>query len=195
MSMLVENNQPVIWRGPMLHGILQQFLTDVDWGDIDYLVIDMPPGTGDVLLSLAELLPRMEVILVTTPKHDARVIASRAAAASIKLKVKLQGVVENMSWFTGRDGTKYALFGEGGGQRLAYEYSVPLLARIPLYYDLNSDTPDSDDLDGSHKADSTVKPILLTASGNEITDIYRKLSEKIATMKPSKIHKRELRIH
>ncbi len=213
MSMLVENNQPIIWRGPMLHGILQQFLTEVDWGDIDYLLIDMPPGTGDVLLSLAELLPRMEVVLVTTPKRDARAVASRAAAASIKLKVKLQGIVENMSWFIGRDGTKYTLFGKGGGQKLADEYSVPLLAQIPLYYDpkndsLKDDHTKSDHADSNHPGsdhvadsdDSEAKPIMLSAPlENEIADAckdaYRKLAEKVVAMKPSKIRKRELRLH
>ncbi len=195
MSMLVENNQPIIWRGPMLHGILQQFLTDVDWGDIDYLIIDMPPGTGDVLLSLTELLPRMEVVLVTTPKHDARVIASRAAAASIKLKIKLQGVVENMSWLTGHDGTKYTLFGQGGGQRLADEYSVPLLAQIPLYYNSDEKSLENNRSEDGHKTDPTTKPIMLSAPENEVANTYRTLSEKITAMKPSKIRKRELRIN
>jgi len=216
MSMLVENNQPIIWRGPMLHGILQQFLTEVDWGDIGYLLIDMPPGTGDVLLSLAELLPRMEVILVTTPNMNARAVASRAAAASIKLKVKLQGVVENMSWFIGRDGTRYALFGKGGGQQLADEYSVPLLAQIPLYHDPKNDSSEdghtrSDHVDSKHSdrgrvadsddfEDSEAKPIMLNTSLenkiiDECKDAYRKLAEKVVAMKPSKIRKRELRLH
>ena len=105
----------MIWRGPMLHKALEQFLTDVYWGEPDYLVIDMPPGTGDVSLSMAQFLPRAEVIVVTTPQPAAQRVAQRAAAMAEKVELDVIGVIENMSWFTGDDGKRYELFGSGGG--------------------------------------------------------------------------------
>jgi ATP-binding protein involved in chromosome partitioning len=132
MGFFVEENQPVIWRGPMLHKALEQFLTDVYWDDPDYLVVDLPPGTGDIALSLAQFLPRSEVLVVTTPQAAAQKVAQRAAYMARKVHISVTGVIENMSWFTGDDGTCYELFGSGGGALLASELDVPLLARLPL---------------------------------------------------------------
>ena len=132
MGFFVPDEQPVIWRGPMLHKALEQFLVDSYWGEPDFLLIDMPPGTGDVTLSLGQYLPRTEIVVVTTPQAAAQRVAQRSAYAAKKLKLAVRGVVENLSWFTGDDGTRYELFGAGGGQALADDLEVPLLGRIPL---------------------------------------------------------------
>jgi ATP-binding protein involved in chromosome partitioning len=123
IGFFIDDNEPVMWRGPMLHRALEQFLTDVHWGEIDVLVVDMPPGTGDVSISLAQLLPRAEVVVVTTPQKLAQDVASRAAAMARKTNMRLVGVVENMSG---------DVFGSGGGEELAGELGVPLLGRVPL---------------------------------------------------------------
>jgi ATP-binding protein involved in chromosome partitioning len=132
VGMLTEESAPVIWRGPMLHKMLEQFLTDVFWDGPDVLVVDMPPGTGDVSLSIARLLPDAEVVIVTTPQAAAQRVAQRAAYMAREVKLRVAGVIENMSWFTGNDGERYELFGAGGGELLARELNVPLLGRIPL---------------------------------------------------------------
>lgn len=136
MGFFVEEDQPVIWRGPMLHKALEQFLTDVFWGDPDYLVVDMPPGTGDVALSMAQFIPRAEVVIVTTPQPAAQRVAQRAAAMAEKVNLEVTGVIENMAWFTGDDGTRYELFGSGGGAELAERLGVPLLGQVPLVPEL-----------------------------------------------------------
>ena len=132
MGFFAEEDQPVIWRGPMLHKALEQFLTDVYWDDPDFLLVDLPPGTGDISISLAGFLPTAQMIVVTTPQPAAQKVAQRAAYMAEKVNVSVNGVVENMSWFTGEDGTRYQLFGEGGGQELAEQLGVPLLGRVPL---------------------------------------------------------------
>ena len=132
MGYFVPDDQPVIWRGPMLHKAIQQFLTDAYWGEPDFLLVDMPPGTGDVALTLAEVMPRAEIVVVTTPQPAAQRVAQRSAFAARRLKLSVRGVVENMSWFTGDDGTRYELFGAGGGETLAADLGVPLLGRVPL---------------------------------------------------------------
>ena len=132
MGYFASEEQAVIWRGPMLHKALEQFLTDVYWGDSDYLVVDMPPGTGDVALSMAQFIPRAEVVIVTTPQPAAQRVAQRAAAMAEKVNLDVVGVIENMSWFTGDDAKRYELFGSGGGRELADRLSVPLLGQIPL---------------------------------------------------------------
>ena len=136
MGFFVEESQPVIWRGPMLHKALEQFLTDVFWDDPDFLLVDLPPGTGDIALSLAQFLPRAELLVVTTPQPAAQKVAQRAAFMAHKVRITVSGVIENMSWFTGDDGTRYELFGAGGGQELADELEVPLLAQLPLVPEL-----------------------------------------------------------
>jgi ATP-binding protein involved in chromosome partitioning len=132
MGFLVEEDQPVIWRGPMLHKYLEQFLTDVYWGEPDYLLIDMPPGTGDIALSMAQYLPRAEIYVVTTPQPAAQRVAQRSASMAAKVNLKVLGVIENMSWFTGDDGKRYEIFGAGGGQALASKLGVPLAGQVPL---------------------------------------------------------------
>jgi ATP-binding protein involved in chromosome partitioning len=118
-----------MWRGPMLHKALQQFLSDVHWGELDTLVVDMPPGTGDVAISIGQLLPRAEAIVVTTPQPAAQQVAVRAAVMAQKTGMRVVGVVENMSWLVG---TGQELFGSGGGEALAAEIDAPLLARVPF---------------------------------------------------------------
>ncbi|HWE71335.1 MAG TPA: P-loop NTPase, partial [Acidimicrobiales bacterium] len=132
MGFFVPDDTPVIWRGPMLHKALEQFLVDAYWGEPDFLLVDMPPGTGDVTLSLGQYLTKTEVFVVTTPQPAAQRVAQRSAYAARKLKLSVRGVIENMSWFTGDDGTRYELFGSGGGEQLAGELGVPLLAQVPL---------------------------------------------------------------
>ena len=129
IGFFIDENKPVIWRGPMLHKALEQFLSDVHWGDIDTLVVDMPPGTGDVALSLSQLLPHAETIVVTTPQPLAQEVAARAALMANETGMRLLGVGENMSYLvvSGQE-----VFGSGGGERLAEELGVPLLGRIPL---------------------------------------------------------------
>ena len=136
MGFFAEEDQAVIWRGPMLHKALEQFLTDVFWDDPDYLVIDLPPGTGDISISIAQFLPRAEVLVVTTPQPAAQRVAQRAAAMAEKVNLDVRGVIENMSWFTGDDGVRYEIFGAGGGQELADRLEVPLVGQIPLLQDL-----------------------------------------------------------
>jgi ATP-binding protein involved in chromosome partitioning len=134
IGFFVREDQPVIWRGPMLHKALEQFLTDFWWGDPDFLVVDLPPGTGDVSLSLASFLPTAEAYVVTTPQPAAQRVAQRAGLMfqDKNIRIPVNGVIENMSWFTGDDGRRYELFGSGGGELLAQRLDVPLLGRIPL---------------------------------------------------------------
>ncbi len=129
IGFFMDENSPIMWRGPMLHRALEQFLSDVHWGEIDTLFVDMPPGTGDVAISLGQLLPRAEVLVVTTPQPAAQQVAVRAAQMAEKLGMRITGVVENMSWLVG---TRQELFGSGGGERLAAEMGVPLLGQVPL---------------------------------------------------------------
>ncbi|MEZ5175658.1 MAG: Mrp/NBP35 family ATP-binding protein [Acidimicrobiia bacterium] len=132
MDFFVEPDQAVVWRGPMLHKALEQFLVDVYWGDLDFLLIDMPPGTGDVSISVSQYLPRSEIIVVTTPQPAAQRVAVKAGLMARKVNQEIVGVIENMSWFTGDDGQRYELFGAGGGEALAEHLDVPLLGKIPL---------------------------------------------------------------
>jgi len=132
IGFFVEEDAAVVWRGPMLHKALQQFLEDVDWGELDYLLIDLPPGTGDVSMTLAQLLPQAKFVIVTTPQPVAQKVARRSAEMAGKLKLEICGVIENMSGFVTPTGERFKLFGEGGGQLLAEELEVPLLAKVPL---------------------------------------------------------------
>jgi ATP-binding protein involved in chromosome partitioning len=132
MDFFVQPDQAVVWRGPMLHKALEQFLVDVYWGDLDYLIIDMPPGTGDVAISISQYLPKSEILVVTTPQPAAQRVAVRAGLMARKVNQEVIGVVENMSWFTGDDGTRYEIFGSGGGEALAQDLEVPFLGKIPL---------------------------------------------------------------
>jgi ATP-binding protein involved in chromosome partitioning len=132
IGFFVEPDAAVVWRGPMLHKALQQFLEDVEWGALDYLLIDLPPGTGDVSMTLAQLLPQAKFLLVTTPQPVAQKVAARSAEMATKLKLEIAGVIENMSGFVTPSGERFQIFGEGGGQLLAEQLEVPMLAKIPL---------------------------------------------------------------
>jgi len=133
IGLLVSDREPLVWRGPMIHSFIQQMLKDVSWGALDYLVFDMPPGTGDAQLSLSQVIPLSGVVMVTTPQEVALLDVRKAIAMFQKLNVPILGIVENMSYFVAPDtGKRYSIFGEGGGQRLANEYNVPLLAQVPL---------------------------------------------------------------
>jgi ATP-binding protein involved in chromosome partitioning len=136
IGFFLERNAAVVWRGPMLHKAIQQFLEDVAWDELDYLLLDLPPGTGDVSMTLAQLLPQAKVVLVTTPQPAAQSVAKRAADMAAKVDLELLGVIENMSGFTTPDGQRYTIFGEGGGQLLADELDVPLLGKVPLSEEL-----------------------------------------------------------
>ena len=138
IGMFVPNNQPVVWRGPMLHRALQQFLSDVFWGDLDVLLLDLPPGTGDIAISTAQLVPGAEILVVTTPQRAAAEVAERAGSIALQTHQHIVGVVENMSWLEQPDGSRTELFGAGGGQAVADSLTrsmgapVPLLAQVPL---------------------------------------------------------------
>jgi ATP-binding protein involved in chromosome partitioning len=133
MGFLADEDSAIMWRGLVLNRAVQQFLEDVHWGDLDYLLIDMPPGTGDIQMGLARMLPRTEVIVVTTPPVAAQKVAARTADMARKGYLRVAGVIENMSDFTCEHGTSYALFGSGGGERLAAEVGVPLIGQVPIH--------------------------------------------------------------
>jgi ATP-binding protein involved in chromosome partitioning len=132
IGFFLEEDAAVVWRGPMLHKALTQFLQDVDWGALDFLLIDLPPGTGDVSMTLAQLLPQAKFVIVTTPQATAQKVARRSAEMAHKVSLEIGGVIENMSGFTTPSGERYAIFGEGGGKELADELDVPLLGKVPL---------------------------------------------------------------
>lgn len=166
MGFFAREDQPVIWRGPMLHKALEQFLTDVYWENLDYLLVDLPPGTGDIALSLAQFLPRSELYVVTTPQPAAQRVAQRAAFMAKSVNLEVKGVIENMSWFTGDDGKRYHLFGYGGGEELANRLEVPLIGQIPLIPELR---------EGS----DTGNPLAATMPESEAGKIFAQISETI----------------
>src|SRR5205085_815533 len=142
IGFFVEEDAAVVWRGPMLHKALTQFLQDVDWGALDYLLVDLPPGTGDVSMTLAQLLPQARFLIVTTPQQTAQKVARRAAQMADKVSLEIAGVIENMSGFMTPSGERFAIFGEGGGQELADEIDVPMLGRVPLTMPLREQSDD-----------------------------------------------------
>src|SRR6266513_5231612 len=135
---LEREDQAIVWRGPMLHKAIRQFLEDVDWGELDYLLIDLPPGTGDVSMTLSQLLPQARFLVVTTPQPAAQKVAKRAAESAQRFELEIAGVIENMSGFTTPGGERFTIFGEGGGQLLADELDAPLLGKIPLQEELRT---------------------------------------------------------
>ncbi len=182
MGFFAAEDQPVIWRGPMLHKALEQFLTDVFWDDPDFLVIDLPPGTGDISLSLSQFLPRAEVYVVTTPQPAAQRVAQRAAFMSQKVNLEVKGIIENMSWFTGDDGKRYELFGAGGGADLAQRLEVPLLGQVPLVPELRI---------GSDSG----APIVTVEPDGEAAQVFAQIAETIdVELAPKRIYHSELRI-
>ncbi len=142
IGFFVEEDAAVVWRGPMLHKALTQFLQDVEWGALDYLLVDLPPGTGDVSMTLAQLLPQARFMIVTTPQATAQKVARRSAQMAHKVSLEIGGVIENMSSFTTPSGERFAIFGEGGGQELADELDVPLLGKVPLTMPLRAQADD-----------------------------------------------------
>lgn len=136
MGYFVSDNAAVAWRGAMLHKALQQFLEDVAWGELDYLLLDLPPGTGDVAMSMAQLLPQAKIAIVTTPQPAAQSVAARSAEMAAKVDVEVMGIIENMAGFTTPTGETFSIFGEGGGELLADELEVPLIGAVPLSEEL-----------------------------------------------------------
>jgi len=178
----VPQGQAVIWRGPMLHKALEQFLTDVFWDDPDFLLIDMPPGTGDIALSLAQYLPRGEVFVVTTPQPAAQKVAAMSAAMAEKVNLPVRGIIENMSWFTGDDGKQYEIFGSGGGQELADELGIPLLGKLPLVPALREGGDDG-------------RPITAVDPDSETAQAFHDIARQIAVdMKPNKVYSDALKV-
>ena len=182
MGFFVNEDQPIIWRGPMLHKALNQFLTDVHWDDPEYLIVDMPPGTGDIALSMAQFLPRAEVIVVTTPQPAAQKVAQRAAYMARKVNLQVVGVIENMSWFRGDDGKAYRIFGEGGGQELADDLGVPLIGQVPLVPELRQ---------GSDEGN----PVVVCDPESEASRALTAIAERIDTdLAPRRVYRTELKI-
>ena len=167
IGFFLDENSPVMWRGPMLHRALEQFLSDVHWGELDTLVVDMPPGTGDVAISLGQLLPRAEAVVVTTPHRAAQQVAVRAAQMARKTNMRLLGVVENMSF---QVGTGEELFGFGGGDALAEEVDAPLLGRVPFDPKLAAYADEGE-------------PIVLAEPEAEVSQAIMALAEAIAATK------------
>ena len=146
IGFFVADNAAVVWRGPMLHKAIQQFLEDVAWDELEYLLLDLPPGTGDVSMTLARLLPQAKFVIVTTPQPAAQSVARRGADMATKFDLEIMGVIENMSGFTTPDGERFTIFGEGGGQLLADELDVPLLGKVPLSEPLREHADNGDPL-------------------------------------------------
>jgi ATP-binding protein involved in chromosome partitioning len=183
MGFFAAEDQPVIWRGPMLHKALEQFLTDVYWDEPDFLVVDLPPGTGDISISLAQFLPRAEVYVVTTPQPAAQRVAQRAAFMAQKVNLDVKAVIENMSWFTGDDGKRYELFGAGGGEELAQRLGVPLIGRVPLVPELRA---------GADRG----APIVATDPDGEAAEVFAKIANSIdVELAPTRRYHPELRLN
>jgi ATP-binding protein involved in chromosome partitioning len=165
IGFFVEEDSPVVWRGPMLHKALTQFLEDVAWGEQDFLLIDLPPGTGDVSMTLSQLLPQGRFVIVTTPQPAAQKVARRAAEMAGKFKLEIAGVIENMAGFTTPSGERFPIFGEGGGQLLADELDVPLLAKVPLTMPLREQADAGTPLVLADPDDPAAQAIRQAASG------------------------------
>lgn len=169
MGFFVENNAPIVWRGPMLGKVLDQFFRDVEWGDLDYLLLDLPPGTGDVALDLHQMLPASKEVVVTTPHPTAAFVAARAGAMALQTNHEILGVVENMSWFESKlTGEREYVFGRGGGEKLAEELRTELLAQIPL------GQPDWTDEDFAPSVYAADHP-----TGKTYLDMAQKIVEKL----------------
>jgi ATP-binding protein involved in chromosome partitioning len=181
MDFFVPPDEAVIWRGPMLHKALEQFLDEVFWDEPEFLLLDLPPGTGDVPISLSQFVPGALAVVVTTPQPTAQRVARRAALMSAKMEQEVAGVVENMSWFTGDDGRRYEIFGAGGGLSLAAELGVPLLGRVPLVPALREG------------ADRGV-PAALAAPGSEAEAAFEAIAAALAGLRPRVRRRRELSV-
>jgi len=179
LGFFVDDAKPVMWRGPMLHKALEQFLVDVVWGAPDYLLVDMPPGTGDVAMSMAQLVPRAEIFVVTTPQPAAQRVAQRTGAMAREIGLPLGGVIENMAWFVGDDGTRYEIFGSGGGRALASSLRTDLLASVPLVPALREG------------GDAGV-PIAVGDPSGEAASAFRELALRIDKSGPTRVYREEL---
>ena len=179
MGFFIDDEQPVIWRGPMLHKALEQFLVDVDWGDPEFLLVDMPPGTGDVALSMAQYLPTSELYLVTTPQAAATRVAQRTAYMAKKLNLPMRGVIENMSWLSMPDGSRQFPFGEGGGAKMAGELGVPLLGQIPMAGELR---------EGGDEG----RPVAASASPSEVSRAFEELAAAVVARGKARVFRSEL---
>ena len=194
IGMFVEDKQPVVWRGPMLHRAVQQFLSDVFWGDLDVLLLDLPPGTGDVTISVAQLLPNAEILVVTTPQTAAAEVAERTGLIATQTHQKVVGVIENMSYMPQADGSRVEIFGSGGGAIVSASlsetlgYEVPLLAQLPLDIRLRegSDTgrPAAVADDGRPAADAPAA-LELSAVAQRLTHRARGLAGKSLGVTPA----------
>ncbi len=171
MDYFVGEDKAVIWRGPMLHRAIEQFLKDVFWDRLDFLIVDMPPGTGDIAISMTQFLPRAQVLLVTTPQPTAQRVARRAALMAAEVDQEVIGVVENMAWFTGDDGKRYELFGSGGGKALSEELGVDLMAQVPL-------------LPAMGRGADEGKPVALAAAGSEAEVAFDLLAQAVIAKRP-----------
>jgi ATP-binding protein involved in chromosome partitioning len=165
IGFFLEEDSAVVWRGPMLHKALTQFLEDVEWGALDFLLVDLPPGTGDVSMTLAQLLPQAKFLIVTTPQPAAQKVARRSAEMAGKVKLEIAGVVENMSAFVTPGGERFSIFGEGGGAILADELDVPLLGTVPLTMPLREQADAGVPLVASDPDDPAAQAIRQTARG------------------------------
>ena len=181
MGYFVPDEQPVIWRGPMLHKAIEQLVTEAWWDEPDFLLIDMPPGTGDVALTLSEILPRIEMYVVTTPQAAAQRVAQRSAYAARKLKLSVRGVIENMSWFTGDDQKRYEIFGSGGGAQIASELGISLLGQIPLEASLR-------------EGGDVGAPIIVTHPESEAAMAFTQLAATIVAQGPARVYRQELKL-
>jgi len=182
VGMLVENDEtPVMWRGPMLHKLLEEFLTKVLWDAPDYLLFDMPPGTGDVALSMHNYLPQAELIVVTTPQPAAQRVAQRSGTMAGKIGTPVMGVVENMSWFTADDGRRYELFGSGGGRELADKLGVPLIGQVPLVPALR-------------EGGDVGVPVVVSQPGSEVAEAFEAIAGWVAARGPKRRFRPELTI-
>ena len=171
MDYFVGDDKAVIWRGPMLHKAIEQFLQDVFWDNPDFLIVDMPPGTGDIAISMAQFLPRAQVLVVTTPQPTAQRVARRAALMAAQVDQEVIGIVENMSWFTGDDDTRYELFGSGGGAELAATLGVPLMSQIPL-------------LPAMGRGADAGAPVAVAAPGSEPAVAFATLADAVVARRP-----------
>jgi ATP-binding protein involved in chromosome partitioning len=167
IGLMVEPGQPIVWRGPMLHSALRQFLADVDWGDLDYLIVDLPPGTGDVQISLCQLIQVSGGLIVTLPQKVSREDALRGLEMFRMMKVPIIGVVENMSYWTGPDGNPIDLFGHGGGKQLADQAGVPFLGEIPIDPNVRI-------------GGDTGKPVILSQPDSAVSIALKEMAEKVA---------------
>lgn len=181
MGFFADEDQPIMWRGPMIHKAMEQFLVDVYWGAVDFVVVDMPPGTGEIAISMSQFLPDLELVVVTTPQPAAQRVAQRAGKMAERVNQRILGVVENMSWLEMPDGSRREIFGAGGGERLASDLDVPLLGQVPLDEDMRI---------GSDEG----RPIVATNPENPAAVAIRSIAERIAAEPRKKIRSPELKV-